>query len=399
MNRNVDLEKLKWDPLLSAAQYKGRVYEAATRQYSIHGLYGYPARFSPTFVRQSLAAVAKHGSKILDPFMGSGTSIIESLKLGHSVTGIDLSPISHFIVERLTRGTKTRVLEKAFSISYESAKRLSSRRSSSRSIGLWSSEHDEDLKFKELFRVLERFVAESLEAKGEIGRIMQLIALSAGQWAIDGRREPLEREALVEKLLALSSSVPNLLAIWNQSLNETWGPVNWREQITAINGDAAAELSRLRIETRAKYDLAITSPPYPGVHVLYTKWQLRGRKESNLPSFIVGAEVKPESHWTMGKRANGDEQYFEKIESVISEVGKVLKSDSLFVQLVGFSNAKVQLPRYVELHEQNGFERLLPGNAKRKLMLRDVPSRKWHATSMRELDTKKEVLLVFRRSK
>lgn len=39
------------------------------------------------------------GIKILDPFMGGGTTIIESLRLGCNVTGIDLNPVAWFIVK------------------------------------------------------------------------------------------------------------------------------------------------------------------------------------------------------------------------------------------------------------------------------------------------------------
>ena len=33
--------------------------------------------------------------------------------------------------------------------------------------------------------------------------------------------------------------------------------------------------------------LVVTSPPYPGVHVLYHRWQVDGRKEAPLPFMIA----------------------------------------------------------------------------------------------------------------
>ncbi|MBC8418552.1 MAG: DUF1156 domain-containing protein, partial [Desulfobacterales bacterium] len=39
------------------------------------------------------------GVRILDPFMGGGTTIVEALRLGCHVTGIDLSPVAWFIVK------------------------------------------------------------------------------------------------------------------------------------------------------------------------------------------------------------------------------------------------------------------------------------------------------------
>lgn len=40
-----------------------------------------------------------NGIKILDPFMGGGTTVIEALRLGCHVTGIDLNPVAWFIVK------------------------------------------------------------------------------------------------------------------------------------------------------------------------------------------------------------------------------------------------------------------------------------------------------------
>lgn len=39
-----------------------------------------------------------NGKLILDPFMGGGTTVVEALRLGCSVIGIDLNPVAWFIV-------------------------------------------------------------------------------------------------------------------------------------------------------------------------------------------------------------------------------------------------------------------------------------------------------------
>lgn len=40
-----------------------------------------------------------NGVKVLDPFMGGGTTVVEALRLGCDVTGIDLNPVAWFIVK------------------------------------------------------------------------------------------------------------------------------------------------------------------------------------------------------------------------------------------------------------------------------------------------------------
>ncbi len=61
---------------------------------------------------------------ILDPFMGGGTTVIEALRLGCHVTGIDLNPIAWFIVKTEAEQVNIEELEDAF-------KRLEERTTSS----------------------------------------------------------------------------------------------------------------------------------------------------------------------------------------------------------------------------------------------------------------------------
>lgn len=42
-----------------------------------------------------------------------------------------------------------------------------------------------------------------------------------------------------------------------------------------------------RIVSNDTPGLILTSPPYPGVHVLYHRWQVQGRKETPAPFWIA----------------------------------------------------------------------------------------------------------------
>jgi adenine-specific DNA methylase len=54
------------------------------------------------------------GKVILDPFMGGGTTIVEALRLGCNVIGIDLNPVAWFIVKTETEPVDVEELKKAF---------------------------------------------------------------------------------------------------------------------------------------------------------------------------------------------------------------------------------------------------------------------------------------------
>lgn len=65
-----------------------------------------------------------NGVKVLDPFMGGGTTVVEALRLGCDVTGIDLNPVAWFIVKTEVEPVDIDELKAAF-------KRLEERKTAS----------------------------------------------------------------------------------------------------------------------------------------------------------------------------------------------------------------------------------------------------------------------------
>jgi adenine-specific DNA methylase len=54
------------------------------------------------------------GKTVLDPFMGGGTTVVEALRLGCKVTGIDLNPVAWFIVKTEVEPVDLEKLQEAF---------------------------------------------------------------------------------------------------------------------------------------------------------------------------------------------------------------------------------------------------------------------------------------------
>ena len=138
-------------------------------------------------------------------------------------------------------------------------------------------------------------------------------------------------------------------------------------------------------------DLVVTSPPYPGIHVLYHRWQTGGGKETAAPFWIAAAtDGKGESHYTMGGRRNP--RYFERLSVRMLAIRKVMRSGALLIQVVGFSRPAVQLGRYLETMQTNGFTETPQLEGTR--IWRDVPRRRWYAARRREAPAAREVVLV-----
>lgn len=81
---------------------------------STHGFHKYPAKFIPQIPRWGIEKYlqGKEGKYILDPFCGSGTTLVEGMLAGHNVIGIDIDPLSIMITKVKTTPVEVAQLEK-----------------------------------------------------------------------------------------------------------------------------------------------------------------------------------------------------------------------------------------------------------------------------------------------
>ncbi|GAG13519.1 unnamed protein product, partial [marine sediment metagenome] len=86
-----------------------REYE---RTKHVHRLHPYLGKFIPQLVGVFLKNYFKKGNSILDPFMGSGTTLIESNVLGINSAGVEISLFNRLITNVKTKKYNIPVLEK-----------------------------------------------------------------------------------------------------------------------------------------------------------------------------------------------------------------------------------------------------------------------------------------------
>ncbi len=136
----------------------------------------------------------------------------------------------------------------------------------------------------------------------------------------------------------------------------------------------------------ARPSLVLTSPPYPGVYVLYHRWKLRGRLETPAPFWIAGClDGKGLAHYTMESRSHRTlDAYFERLREAYGDIVTLATAGTWIVQVVGFNDVTSQLPAYLEVMEQVGLVEVrfadLATYADGRLW-RTVPSRRWWVAS------------------
>ena len=76
-------------------------------QDSLASIHPYPARFIPDIPRELISGLGcDKGAVILDPFCGSGTTLLEAQRAGFESVGIDLNPIACLISSIVTFARK-----------------------------------------------------------------------------------------------------------------------------------------------------------------------------------------------------------------------------------------------------------------------------------------------------
>src|SRR5690606_13897921 len=163
---------------------------------------------------------------------------------------------------------------------------------------------------------------------------------------------------------------------------------------TLLNVDAAT-LRESPFFRESRVDLVVTSPPYPGVHVLYHRWQVDGRRETPAPYWIAGCnDGRGASFYNFGDRRQGAaDKYFHKSLETLRAIRDVMRDGGYMVQMVAFNNAEQQLPRYLENMENARFAEVQFSDGR---IWRQVPQRKWHATYRGQTEAANEVVLIHR---
>lgn len=78
--------------------------ECTTKQTTAftHGYHKYPAKFIPPLAAKLIEEYSKPGDLVGDPFMGSGTTLVEALLLMRRAVGTDINPLAWLIAKAKT---------------------------------------------------------------------------------------------------------------------------------------------------------------------------------------------------------------------------------------------------------------------------------------------------------
>lgn len=238
-------------------------HKKQSTRYSVHGIHEYKGKFNPQIVRGILNILnIKEGSKLLDPFCGSGTTLVESTHSNMEGYGTDMNPLAIYISNSklLALNTKASILLEHFQNIFATF--------DTTVISNHEDEYTEYLRDwfpEDNYNIIERLRVSILKEGGEYKSIFFVLASDIlrdyslqepADLRIRRRKSPFPDISFMEAFkIKFDNFLANLLASQN-----IVGLMNQKGLATLWD----SRESMLKVDTLdgSKFDVAITSPPY-----------------------------------------------------------------------------------------------------------------------------------------
>ena len=245
------------------SRLEGAVRRGKSRQatrYSVHGLHEYKGKFNPQVVRALMNIFnVGPGQKVLDPFCGSGTTLVECSHIGATSHGVDLNPFAVFLANAKLQALSTPAsrlsgMLQEMAAALEGTARheaLDNDQARDQYLGSWFDH--------EILRSIETVRCRIVEVAGDVSPVFLSIASNLlrdyslqdpKDLRIRRRKSPLPETTFANAFLAAGRECIERIGATQDVLGVRPGVGR------AVLSDAAT------LDVEETYDAAVTSPPY-----------------------------------------------------------------------------------------------------------------------------------------
>lgn len=308
--------------------------------YLTHSLHPYPAKFPPQLPKKILEDYAFKGQTVLDPFCGSGTTLVEARIFGANAIGVDVNGLSVL----LSKVKATPLTEQQLSIVKDFILKIE------KEIPKWKSEKRPKIKIKEIEGQKHWFqnnVSEEItfllnEISKETDRDIQnflKIVLSSIIVKVSNQESD-TRFAAIEKNITDGYTLEQFCKRayeYNLRMSEFSKLVCNETELKVYNADSR-DLSFISDNS---VDIIITSPPYANTYDYYLYHKFRKRWLDLDVKFAQYNEIGSRREYSSLKEKK--EKWNKDLIKCFTEMQRVLKPNHLAFIVIGDSVIKKEL--------------------------------------------------------
>jgi len=231
------------------------------RTKHVHRLHPYLGKYVPQLVEALLGRYVRPGGRVLDPFAGSGTTLVQALESGHDAVGVDVAAFNCLLMRVKTARYDAFLLESELRDALASLGR--SRARPRGYVGKWYAPRAA----AELLHFRSRL------ARYEHGAVLEVVLARAARSArltthfdLDFPRTPQREPYWCHKHRRTCRPVEEAEKFLSRYLLDTLERLKAFQQVRSRERSAVVLHGDAReLELPGTFDGVITSPPYPGL--------------------------------------------------------------------------------------------------------------------------------------
>jgi len=228
----------------------------------VHGFHSYPARMHPLTARRLVEAFSPPGARVLDPFCGSGTVVVEARLSGREAMGVDMNPLAVRLCELKARGRTAEERARMLDAAREAARFADERRKAKSGATRRYGPEDTALFAPYILLELDSLRAgidrvEDARARRDLELVLSSILVKLSKRTSDTSEHAASRRIAAGFPARLFVRKAEELAA---RLDEVAEVLAKAPPLRVLEGDAR----RLDGIDTASVHLIVTSPPYPG---------------------------------------------------------------------------------------------------------------------------------------
>lgn len=308
--------------------------------YLTHSLHPYPAKFPPQLPKKILEEYGKKGQTILDPFCGSGTTLIEARIFGLNAIGVDVNGLSVLLSQVKATTLNDRQFIKIKNFIEDIGEDIFSWRFSGRPKIKIKNIEGQDHWFQknvseEITHILNKIdLLSDINVQNFLKIVLSSIIVRVSNQDSDTRFAAVEKK--IPDCYTLEQFCKKAIE-YNIRMSEFSKLVNGSTSLKVVNADSR----NLDFIKKDSIDIIITSPPYANTYDYYLYHKFRKRWLDLDVKFAQYNEIGSRREYSSLKEKKG--KWNEDLIKCFAEMHRVLKRNHYAFIVIGDSVIQKEL--------------------------------------------------------